>query len=1191
MTDSRFVHLHVHSEYSLLDGACRLPELVNQAKAFQMTHLALTDHGVMHGALEFYQMAAAAGVQPILGVEAYVAAGSRFDRKGGRGDAPIDDLSDRSNFHLVLLAYNEEGYQNLMRLSSIAQLEGFYYKPRIDHEALREHNRGLIGLSACLKGEIPNALLEGRYGQAKELATTYLRIFGEGRFFLEVQGNGLPEQKTVNEGIRALSQDLSIPIVATADVHYLRPEDAKTQDCLICIGTKKTLTDPSRLKISTRELYLKTAGDMRRGLPGFEDAVDNTWLVAEQCHLELKYDGKKLHMPYYAIPEGETSHAEYLRKLVYEGAKERYGEITEELINRIERELEVIIGEDYTGYFLIVWDYIHYARRNQISVGPGRGSAAGSVVAYCLRITDLDPLKYGLLFERFLNPERISPPDIDTDFSDQRRDEVIRYVQDKYGKDRVAQIATFGTIGAKNAVRDVARVLGLPASEGDRIAKLIPDGLGVTLKQALDDVPELRRVRDQDEIHQELFRHALAVEGMVRQTSTHAAGIIIAPDSLWKFTPLMRGADKENDVSTQYEMKSLESIGLLKMDFLGLKNLSVIDGTVAIIRERHDPEFDITKIPFDDPKTYELLARAKTNGVFQLESTGMKEILKNLEPESFTDIIALLALYRPGPLGSGMVEDFVRRKKGEAKITYDHPSLEPILKETYGIILYQEQVMQIANVIAGFSLGQADLMRRAMGKKKESILEGIEKDFYEGARKNNVDPAVARRLWSLIFKFAGYGFNKSHSAAYAVITYQTAYLKAHYPAAFMASLLTTDMNDTNKVVKYVQDCLDQGIPVLPPDINESGETFTVTTEGIRFGLAAIKGVGAAAVRAIIRERELHGPYKSLFDFCERSDPRVVGRSLLESLIRAGTFNSMGHTRATLLDACPRALERAQGILHDRAIGQESLFEEIEDEGPGPDGFLTPLPELDMKEILQDEKKFLGLYISGHPLKQYEEELTLFASDRARDLIEKEELGRVRVAGIITEVKKKKTKNGDRMALLLLEDLTGVVDVAIMPNLLEEREAILQEEAILVVDGQASHRGDQVSVRADRIYTLDEAWASHVRSLHISFSVTELDEERIYRLKGCLLSAMGESPVFLHVAFPGIGVVDYELEASYRVRPSRELKLRLEDLFRDAQINFKLGNAPAAAGGGGNGRGFNGRSNGARKPYGPFSKKS
>ncbi|MDX9754610.1 MAG: DNA polymerase III subunit alpha [bacterium] len=1157
MTTSRFVHLHVHSEYSLLDGACRLKGLIKEAKRLNMSHLALTDHGVMHGCVEFYMKAVAEGVQPILGMEAYVCPGSLRDKKGGRSDAGIDDLTDRTSFHLVLLAKDFEGYQNLMSIASRAHLDGFYYKPRVDHETLQQHSKGLVALTACLKGEIPSSLIDNRYENAKTLAQKYQTIFGEGNFYLEVQGNGIPEQDKVNAGLRELSKDLSIPLVATADVHYLKQEDAKTQDCLICIGTKKILSDPDRFKISTRDLYFKSEENMKTSLPGFEDAIENTAQVAQLCNLELKYDGRTLHMPSFEIPKAFETKVDYLRDLVYKGAKERYGEVTDAIHSRIETELDVIIGQDFTGYFLIVWDYINFARQKKISVGPGRGSAAGSVVAYCLYITDIDPLQFGLLFERFLNPERISPPDIDTDFSDKRRDELIRYVQEKYGKDKVAQIATFGTIGAKNAVRDVARVMGLPAVEGDRIAKMIPDGLGVTLEQALADVPELRRLREQDSVHEELFRHALAVEGMARQTSTHAAGVIIAPDTLTKFTPLMRGANKEEDVSTQYEMKNLELIGLLKMDFLGLKNLSVIDGAVEIIHQRYNPDFDINTIPLDDKKTYELLGKGRTNGVFQLESTGMKEILKKLEPEHFSDIIALLALYRPGPLGSGMVDDFINRKKGIAEIVYDHPSLEPILKETYGIILYQEQVMQIANIIAGFTLGQADLMRRAMGKKKVEILEKMENDFYEGAKRKNVDLNIAKRLWNLIFKFAGYGFNKSHSAAYAVITYRTAYLKAHYPDAFMASILTTDMGDTNKVVKYVRDCEEMGILVLPPNVNHSDMDFTATDEGIRFGLAAIKNVGTGAVRTIIQERKKKGKYKSLDDFCERAKNGVLSKSLIESLIRAGAFDSMGHTRATCLHALPDAVERAQKVQKDKAAGQDSLFGDFLDENASAeDTIKEELPELEKSELLKYEKLLLGFYFSGHPLAKFENELSLFVTGQAGNMMDKEDQTKVRLAGIVSNLKKKKTKNGDRMGTFLLEDQTGSVEVAVMPNLLTEREEVIKDDEILIVEGVASQRGDTVSIRADQLLPVDEAWQKFIKEMHIQVKSTQLDETQLTRLKGTLLQANGSVRVVMHIHFPEIGILDYELEHAFFVVPSHDLKNRIEELFTEDCVRFK-----------------------------------
>ncbi len=1179
MTESRFAHLHVHSEYSLLNGVCRLKPLAEKAAALNMNHLALTDHGVMHGVLEFYNITKAAGIHPIIGVDANIAPGSRHDKTKKEGEY--------NSYPLVLLAKNMKGYENLMRLSSIAQLEGFYYVPRIDKEILREYSEGLIALSGSIRGEVPTLIRRGHLKDAKQCAQDYLEIFGEGNYYLEVLAKGYNDQTSTNQALRALSEDISVPLVAGVDVHYLTPEDAKTQDVLFCIGNKKTLDDTNRFQSRTNQLYLKSEEEMRAEMPEYIDAIERTVEVAERCELELRYDGSQLHMPAFAIPEGEGTKADYLRTLVYKGAEERYEEVTVEVKERIERELDLIIGQDYTGYFLIVWDYMNFARKAGISVGPGRGSAAGSVVAFALYITDIDPLKYGLLFERFLNPERISPPDIDTDFSDKRRDEVIRYTQEKYGKDKVCQIATFGTIGAKNAVRDVARVMGLPPVEGDRIAKLIPDGLGVSLTEALQEVPELQRIQEEDETHAELFRLALSIEGLCRNTGTHAAGIIIAPDDLCKFTPLMRGANKEQDVSTQYEMKSLETIGLLKMDFLGLKNLSVIDGAVDVIRRSNDSEFSIETIDMEDPKTYELLGQGKTNGVFQLESTGMKELLRKMKPNTFTDIIALIALYRPGPLGSGMVDDFIRRKRGEEEIVYDHPTLEPILKETYGIILYQEQVMQIANVIAGFSLGQADMMRRAMGKKKVEILNAMEKDFYAGAVEKGVSQEIAQKLWNLIYQFAGYGFNKSHSAAYAVITYRTAYLKAHYPAAFLASLLTTDMNDTNKVVKYMADAKDFGIDVLPPDVNESMEDFSVTDEGIRFGLAAIKSISGTAIRAISKERQANGKYVSLTDFCNRAKAGVLSKSLMETLIRAGTFDEFGHNRATLLQAYPTALERAQGRLKDLAIGQESLFGDLEDDTSVQDDFIVPVPELPKIEIAKSEKALLGFHLTCHPLDDYPLETRAFAQNRIRDIVALIETGGeryVRLFGIASKVKMKKIKSGDRIGLFYLDDGTGELEAAVMPALLEQVSDKLQDEALLIVEGNASARGDELSVRCERIFTIDEGWEEYIREMHVSLPGELLDEDRLTRLKQELDSRQGNVSVYLHFQVPDVGIVDYALDA-HRVTASRDLKMAVQVLFDPCELAFKSYQSKAPEnkkrrwGNGRNGNGRNG--NGSR----------
>lgn len=1153
MTDSptpRFAHLHVHSEYSILNGVCRLKPLVAKASSLGMKHLALTDHGVMHGVLEFYQLATSAGLHPVIGVDANVAPGSRHDKTKKEGEY--------NSYPLVLLAKNNVGYENLMRLCSIAQLEGFYYVPRIDKEILREHSEGLIALSGSIRGEVPTLIRRDRMEDAKQCALEYQKMFGDENFFLEVLAKGYTDQESTNQAMKELSKDTSIPLAAAVDVHYLNPEDSKTQDVLFCIGNKKTLDDSNRFQSRTDQMYLKSEDEVRNELTGFEDAIDRTVEIAEQCHLEITFDSTKLHMPNFDIPKDGGTKQEYFRSLVYQGANERYEEITEEVKARIERELDLIIGQDFTGYFLIVWDYMKFARDNGISVGPGRGSAAGSVVAFCLYITDIEPLRYGLLFERFLNPERISPPDIDTDFSDKRRDEVIRYTQEKYGKERVSQICTFGTIGAKNAVRDVARVMGLPPSEGDRIAKLIPDGLGVSLTDALNEVPEMQRIRDSDETYQEFFRLALSIEGLVRNTGTHAAGIIIAPDDLYKFTPLMRGAKKDEDVATQYEMKSLEPIGLLKMDFLGLKNLSVIDGAADIIRAMGEKDFSIDNIPLDDEKSFELLGQGKTNGVFQLESTGMKELLRKMKPNLFTDIIALIALYRPGPLGSGMVDDFIRRKRGEESIVYDHPTLEPILKETYGIILYQEQVMQIANVIADFSLGQADQMRRAMGKKKVDILNAMEQDFYEGAKKKEVSLDIAKKLWNLIYQFAGYGFNKSHSAAYAVITYRTAYLKANYPAAFLASLLTTDMNDTNKVVKYMADAKDFGIDVLPPDVNESLEHFSVCDDGIRFGLAAIKSIGTAAIHEIIKERKENGKYISLTDFCNRAKPGVLTKGLMEALIQAGTFDSFDYNRATMLHAYPTALERAQGMLKDQAIGQESLFGAMDDEETTQDDFIEPLPELPKMQIAKNEKALLGFHLTCHPLDDYQLETRAFAQNRIRELFDLIDSGGekfVRLFGIATKVKLKKIKSGDRIGLFLLDDGTGELEAAVMPSLLEKVSEKLVEESLLIVEGNATARGDELSLRVERIRTLEEGWNSYISEMHVSVPGELLDNDRVNRLQHELKTNAGTVPVFLHFSVPDIGIVDYELNG-HSVTASRDLKMAVDVIFDRCELFFR-----------------------------------
>jgi len=1167
MPGKSFVHLHVHSTYSLLDGACRISDLVETTRRLGMTSLALTDHGNMHGALEFYWTCEKEGIQPIIGCEVYFTRGHRTQR-GKNGD------SDRENYHIVLLAKDLQGYRNLLKLVSIGHLEGFYYRPRVDWEVLEQYREGLIATSACMQGEVASLVLRDRYEEAKQTATRYARLFGEEHFYLEVQPNGLPEQRKINRAYREMSDELGIPLVASSDVHYLTDADADTQDILIRIGTRKTLEEESKIGGRTKEFYLKSPEKMRAQLPDFPDAVENTVAIARRCNLELNYDGSKLHMPVFQIPSQYEDSEAYLRHLVYEGAEERYDEVTDDIRERIERELNVIIGQDFTCYFLIVWDFMRFALEQKISVGPGRGSAAGSVVAYCLRITDIDPLKHGLLFERFLNPERISPPDIDIDFSDLRRDEVIRYVQDKYGHNHVAQIATFGTIKAKNAIRDVGRVMGIPPSECDKICKQVPEELNIRLDAALEKSPELRQIRDQDERHRALFDRAMSIEGMVRQTSTHAAGIIIAPGDLTDYTPLMRGANKEKDICTQYSMKSLEKIGLLKMDFLGLKNLSIIDRCLELIRETRGEEIDIAQVPLDDFQTYELLGRAKTNGVFQLESTGMKDILKKLGPTRFSDLVAILALYRPGPLGSGMVDDFIKRKHGQQKISYDHPDLEPILKETYGTILYQEQVMKIASTIAGFTLGQADIMRRAMGKKDVKLLNDLKANFLKGAAERNVSTDTAAKLWDLIHHFAGYGFNKSHSAAYAIITYRTAWLKAHYPKEFLAALMTADMGNANQIVKYMKDCKEMAIEVLPPDINQSGETFTISPAGIRFGLAAIKNVGTSAVRSIIKEREMNGVYRSLEDFCSRAELGVLTKGLVESLVRVGAFDAFGHTRNTLLMALPTIMERAQGTARDRAVGQFSLFGDVEELGLNEEEELEKYPELPDDEISRYEKNLLGNYITRNPLAEFEKELSLFSTMTAEQLRDESvSLDDVRIAGIVVSVKRKNIKNSnERIAILGVEDLTGVVEVAVMPSLLESKGYLIEEEQKVVVSGRGERRGDQISIRAATICTFEEAWNQYIGRVHIRMHASGMDDHRLRSLGEILLQQPGRIPVTLHITVPQLGVVVYEVGSECCVTPGRDLQESVELLLEEDSVWFTKTNG-GVNGNGGNRRNY------------------
>ncbi|MDD5422859.1 MAG: DNA polymerase III subunit alpha, partial [Candidatus Omnitrophica bacterium] len=961
MTHSDFVHLHVHTQYSLLDGACLLEPLMNKVKEHRMPACAMTDHGNMFGAIEFYDLCMKNGVKPIIGSEVYIAPDSRFE-KSSRG------ISDAS-FHLVLLAKNETGYRNLMKLVSIGFLEGFYYRPRIDKEVLAKHKDGLICLSACLKGEIPHLIYTNQLDQARKTIDEYKDMFGKDNFYLEIQDNLIPEQDTVNAELIKLSRETGIGLVATNDVHYVEKDHAKAHEALLCIQTQTTLDDPNRMRLQTEEFYFKSRDEMARKFgDAAPEALKNTVAIAEKCNLEL--DFKKTHLPNYKVPEGKTKEG-YLRELVDQGLKKRYPDDDKTVLDRVQHELKIIEKLGYTSYFLIAWDFVHYAKENHIPVGPGRGSAAGSVVSYALGITSIDPLRYDLLFERFLNPERVSMPDIDIDFCYERRNEVIDYVVKKYSKDNVAQIITFGTMMAKAVVRDTGRAMGMPYADVDKIAKLIPNDLNMTLTHALEQEPELRNLYKMDSKIAQLIETSLVLEGLTRHASTHAAGIVISEEPLVNHVPLYKIQDGQ--ITTGYSMSSLEKIGMLKMDMLGLRTLTVISEAKKIIKRTKGIDLDLDNVPTEDKKTYKLLTNAESVGVFQLESSGMRDLLKKLKPEKFEDLIALLALFRPGPIGSGMLDDFMKRKHGEVKMRYDHQLLEPILKETYGVILFQEQAMRIASSLAGFTLAQADNLRRAMAKKTPEVMVEVRTHFVNGCLKNRIDRRTADRIFDQIEYFAGYGFNKSHSAAYAMISYQTSYLKANYPGEFMTALLTSEKDNLDKIAVYISESQRMGLKILPPDVNESYANFTLIGDSIRFGLLAVKNVGQGAIESIIGVRDKGGKFKSIYEFTERVDLRLVNRKVIESLIKCGALDSLGLYRSQLSAMIDKALEVAGGIQKDRSNGQLSFFDKFEDEENFKKTYqeIPNIPEWPENQLLAYEKEMLGFYVTNHPLARFE----------------------------------------------------------------------------------------------------------------------------------------------------------------------------------------------------------------------------
>ncbi len=1154
-----FVHLHVHTEYSLLDGAIRINELVKKANILNMEAVAITDHGNIFGAVELFTQAPKSGVKPILGCETYVAPGNRKDRQSS-GEGVLNA------YHLILLVMNEEGYRNLSRLITLSHLEGFYYHPRIDMDLLREYHGGLIACSACLKGKIPYLLNRGLYEKAKEDALTLASIFDKDRFYVEVQANGLPEQIKVNTLLREIARDLSLPLIATNDCHYLKREDAEAHDALLCIQTGKTVDDPKRLKFSSDEFFFKSGEEMAAAFSGddWQRAFKTTVEVARRCRFEMDFGHYKY--PVFTAPGGEKRTLdEMLTENARQGLEKRLEQIAgegrtltdderREYGERLEYELGVIKKMGFAGYFLIVADFIDYARKANIPVGPGRGSAAGSLVAYSLKITNIDPIKYGLLFERFLNPHRISMPDIDIDFCMNGRDDVIRYVAKKYGRDNVGQIITFGTMKAKAAIRDVGRTLGIPYGEVDRIAKLVPAGPNVTLEKAIQEEPELKRLQEGEEHQKKLLKIAQSLEGLSRHASTHASGVVISDRPLVEYLPLFKGTNDE--VMTQFTMEEIEKLGLIKFDFLGLKTLTVIKHALELIEKTLGQHVDIDKIPLDDQATYQLCGEGKTTGVFQLESSGMKDLLRRLKPEVFEDLIALVALYRPGPLGSNMVEEFIAGKHGKTKIRYLLPELQPLLQETYGVILYQEQVMKSAQVLAKYSLAEADELRKAIGKKKADVMAQHRERFIEGSKQSGINPALAEKLFDLIEKFGGYGFNKSHSAAYALIAYQTAYLKAHYPVQFMAALLTQDMGNQDKTIKNIAECRDMGIQILPPDLNESQSDFAVVEGGIRFGLAAVKNVGMKAVQSVIEERNAQGIFRSLLEFCKRVDGAKVNRRVLESLIQCGAFDFTGVPRASLFHSVDDVMRHC-GAAQDP--NQLNMFSARDTKDAAADApiHLPNGEEWDENEKLRKEKESLGFYITGHPLDRYKNEVARFASCAVQDLSSLSDKKTVSVPGVIADLKIKRTKRGDKMALLTVEDQTGSIEVVVFPDVFSHYSPLLKSDEPLLFTGVAEADDNTVKILSQEITPLEKVREKAVRAIELLLPCDWISQDHLEKIKDVFFKYPGDSFVFFRVPTLRDKEVVISAHSRYRVLPCCELIKEIEAMI-GPKVIYKYG---------------------------------
>jgi DNA polymerase-3 subunit alpha len=1156
---TEFVHLHLHSEFSLLDGACRIEELLDRAVQLEMPALAITEHGNMFSSIVFHDQARKRGINPILGCEVYVAPGDRRVKSGTPGETAN---------HLVLLAETREGYHNLIKLVSSGYTDGFYYKPRIDKDLLGQHSRGLIGLSSCLKGEVATGIRTEQHQRALQAAATYRDILGDGNFFLEMQFQGIDEQRIVNTGLQPIAKDLGLPLVATNDVHYLQNSDYKPHDILLCIGTGKGVNDAERLRYHGDQFYLKTAEEMAGIFGDLPEALANTVRIAERCNVDLSSSAN--HLPNFDVPAGFTLDG-YFEHVVRQGFEDRLPRLKElaarrtlkhtidEYERRLTYEIEMIKQMKYPGYFLIVWDFIRYAREQNIPVGPGRGSAAGSFVAYCLRITDVDPIEYDLIFERFLNPERVSLPDIDIDFCERRRGEVIEYVTRRYGRENVAQIITFGTMKARAVVRDVARVMDIPYADADRVAKAVPPALDMTLAKALEESPVLKEMEQKDERVKELLAIAQRLEGMTRHASVHAAGVVIAPRPLTEFVPLYKS--QKDEIVTQWAMKEVERVGLLKMDFLGLSTLTLIDDALKEIKRTESIDLGIDDVPLDDAKTYKLFSEGQTFGVFQFESSGMRELLRKARPERLDDLIALNALYRPGPLKSGMVDDFIARKQGKTEVKYELPALRPILSDTYGVIAYQEQVMRIAAELAGFSMGQSDVLRKAMGKKDPKVMAKQRAAFMAGAQRKGVNEKKATKIFDLMEYFAGYGFNKSHSTTYALLAYQTGFLKANYPWHFFAALLTIEAANTDKLAMYLGECRELGVPILPPDINSSELRFTVVREGVRFGLCAVKNVGEGAILSMLAVRQDLGRIDSLYTLCEHVDLRLVNKRVLESLIKAGAFDSIAPEagpppvrRARLFAAVDKAIEYGGRHQRDRDKGQHQLFGGGDDEPsmaiPLPDA--PPWPEA---QQLAFEKEALGLYMSGHPLERFAEELKTFGARRIGDLTSSE--ADIWVGGIVSGIRALKTKKGDRMSVFMLDDIAGSIEVVAFPETFAKFGSLIDADAMVIVRGKFEKDDESARLVATEMLPMSALKERTTREVTIHLAVPPHGRPTFEALAELLSRHRGDRRVHLELDVMGNArPLRIRADVAQRVRPSEKLVAEVEQLCGAGSVELR-----------------------------------